>query len=99
MSEDVNLDEISKLCNHFTGADIKSLVCDAMIKAFHRVYDINNENELFEDNLNKYFDNKKNKNENDIISNIMISNVDFLSSIKTIQKSINKTERQNLNKL
>ena len=96
MSEDVNLDEISKLCNHFTGADIKSLVCDAMIKAFHRVYDKNDENE---ENLNKYFDNKKNKNENDIISNIMISNVDFLSSIKTIQKSINKTERQNLNKL
>ena len=95
MNEDVNLDEISKLCDHFTGADIKSLVCDAMIKAFHRVYDKNDENE---ENLNKYFDNKKNKNENEMISNIIISNVDILSSIKTILKSINKAERQNLNK-
>ena len=98
MSEDVNLDEISKLCDHFTGADIKSLVCDAMIKAFHHVYDKNDENQ-FEENLSKYFDTKMSNNENDIISNILINNLDLLSSIKTIQKSINKTERQNLNKM
>ena len=98
MSEDVNLDEISKLCDNFSGAGIKSLVCDGMIKAFHHYHDKIDENQ-FEGNLNKYFDDKKNKNENDIISNITITNLDFLSTIKTIQKSINKTERRNLNTL
>ena len=94
LCENVNFDEIAKLCDNFTGADIKSVVCDAMIKAFHRIYDENDLDCSFSD----YFQNNNEKND-DLISNVVISNSDFLSSIKTIQKSINNDERRNLNKL
>ena len=49
--------------------------------------------------MNQYFNVKECKNDDDLISNIVISHADFLSSVKTIQKSINKEERQNLNEL
>jgi hypothetical protein len=45
----------------------------------------------------KDFMKSDNKN-NDLLSKIVINKMDFLTSICTIQKSINKLERQKLNK-
>lgn len=37
LSSDVDFKELCICCELFTGADIKSIVCDALIKAFHKV--------------------------------------------------------------
>ncbi len=38
LDDDIDLDEVTIQCDNFTGADIKALVCDALIRAFHRTY-------------------------------------------------------------
>lgn len=100
----VNFIELANLCENFTGADIKALVCDALIRAFHRIYEKNND---FDDQLDVkwsqfYTINKSNdniKSQEDLLSNIYISQDDFLTSLNTIEKSINKSERLRLNKM
>ncbi len=37
LSEEINVEEVSGMCEGFTGADVKAVVCDAVLKAFHRV--------------------------------------------------------------
>ncbi len=93
VSEDVNLDKIADKCDCFTGADIKSLVCDALIRAFHRTQN-KTTNEFIEIKLDDKLD-----SQTDLISNIIINTTDFLASVETIQKSFNRYERIKLNKM
>ena len=83
---DVDLDELAKLCDEFTGADVKSIVCDALLKAFHRVHQTMAESDSHS-SLHK---------EDDLRNSIRISKDDFVSSIATINKTINHKERQKL---
>ena len=90
LGNDVNLGELSVLCDNFTGADIKSVVCDALLKGFHRV----------NDKLDKNPKKKKNDNDDDLVrGSIEIERRDFLSSIESIKQSINTSERLKFKKM
>lgn len=93
LEEDIDLRVLSGLCDDFTGADIKSVVCDAFLKAFHRFNDINplkKEKNIKE----KVMDIDQN-----LRSKIIINLSDMNESIETIRKSINKNERNRFKKL
>ena len=86
LDDDVDLDELAKLCDEFTGADVKSIVCDALLKAFHRVHQTISESESF----------SSPHKEDDLRNSIKISREDFVASIETINKTINHKERLKL---
>lgn len=79
LGEDVDLDELSKLCEGFTGADLKSVVCDAMIKAFHRAH--------------KTLQGDEKVSQEKLKSLIRIESLDLKTSIEAIKQTINKNER------
>ena len=100
MNLDSNIDigVISEMCTDFSGADIKSVVCDALVKAFHRAH-----NDLStEDNSEfKSFKHEDNKNilQEKLRSSIKIEENDLISGINTIKQTINKNERLKLKRL
>jgi len=82
--EEDYFDKLSSLCVDLmlSGADIKSIVCDAYLKAFHRVtLPINNNN---------------NDDEN-LRSLIKVKYSDFETSINEMKRTINRNERIKLN--
>ena len=91
----IHLDELVGFCNSFTGADVKSVVCDALIKAFHRTQDASTlpTNEFHEMRLDDKLDNEN------LVANIVINRADFLSSVQNIEKTINRNERNKLNRM
>ena len=99
LDSNVDLKLISEMCADFSGADIKSVVCDALVKGFHRAH---SELTLSDDNLE--FKSLKNEGTN-ILSqdklriSIKICENDLVSSINAIKKTINKNERIKLKKL
>lgn len=48
LSSDIDFKDLSILCPYFTGADIKSVVCDAMIKAFHKTDKQSSQSNIFD---------------------------------------------------
>ena len=73
------------MCTNFTGADLKSVACDALVNAFHRAHNsINSEDQ----------------NDQELIKSLIIINKeDLVSSIESIKKSINTNERETLKRL
>jgi SpoVK/Ycf46/Vps4 family AAA+-type ATPase len=73
------------MCSGFTGADCKSVACDALINAFHRV-----QNSIKDEN----------QNDQELIKSLIeIKKKDLVTSIESIKKNINKNEREALNRL
>jgi ATP-dependent 26S proteasome regulatory subunit len=95
LESNVDLNKIAEMCDEFTGADIKSVVCDALIKAFHRAHD---ELTSKADALVDFASNKILKQES-IKSLIKVNNEDFVSSITAIKTTIDKGERFKLKNL
>ena len=86
----VNFDELSKLSEDLSGADIKSIVCDAFLKAFHRTQDslvITTKVSLVE------------KDTFNLRNSIKINQTDFISSIESVKLTINKNERIKLKRM
>lgn len=94
LEKTVDLSMLVKDCTYFTGADIKSLICDALLKAFHRLYD---KFELNEEDFSVEQFNFDKESRKDIVDKITITHEDLLTSIKTIKKTININERIRLN--
>ena len=88
LSSDVDLDALSSVCCDFTGADIKSMVCDAMLKAFHRLHLPTNE-----------FGRSDKALEEDQRLMIQIEMDDLLTSAETLRDSMNRAERQRLRRM
>jgi SpoVK/Ycf46/Vps4 family AAA+-type ATPase len=97
-SENIDFEELSRLCVNFSGADIKSVVCDALVKAFHRVTAATN-NATDSMCFAQQFDNGdlivENLSEN-LISLIRIEKNDLMSSIESIKQTINEKERNKM---
>lgn len=90
IESDVDFDELSRLCEDLSGADIKSIVCDAFLKAFHRTHD------------NLVVPSKTSITETDTVvlrKSIKINRLDFVSSIDLVKQAINKNERIKLKKM
>lgn len=85
LDDDVNFEELSQCCVDLSGADIKSIVCDAFLKAFHRT-----KSTLFLEN---------NKDSDNLRNSIKICNLDFVLSYESIKQTINKNERFKLKKM
>ena len=100
MNLDANIDieSLSESCVGFSGADIKSVICDALVKAFHRTKSILN---LNDDNKFKSFtsETRKNVSQEKLRSSIRIEENDLISSIHAIKQTINQNERQKLKRL
>jgi peroxin-1 len=102
-NEDVDFDVLCQYCEDFTGADIKAVVCDALLKAFHRMNKVKNvkalsaedENEMLRQSCSMDFD----CNEDELKKLIRIQQEDFLLSINSIKESINQNERQKLKRM
>lgn len=90
LAADVDLDTLSSLCCDFTGADIKSVVCDAMLKAFHRLHPTTNG--LIGSNLEAPED-------EDHRLKIQIEMDDLLSCAESVRESMNRGERQKLRRM
>ena len=84
LESDVDFNPIIGLCQDLSGADIKSIVCDSFLKAFHRLHSTSDTHNLKEETLR---------------SSIRIKQSDFISSIEVIQQTINKSERIKLKKM
>lgn len=84
MASDVCLGELSEMCEDFTGADVKSVVCDALLKSFHRV----------KANIELTRPGEFEENEADLRGRIVIEMQDFVSSVQEIKKMLDKDERR-----
>jgi SpoVK/Ycf46/Vps4 family AAA+-type ATPase len=93
--ENLNIDLIAEMCDGFTGADIKSLVCDSLIKAFHRTQETN---QAMSCDFNEM---KLNDRSQDVslTLDIVISRADFQSGVENIERTINRSERNELTKM
>lgn len=89
LESDVDFEVLSRLCQDMSGADIKSIVCDSFLKAFHRLH--TSASLLLVDDENKIKEKLR--------SSIKIAQLDFISSIESIQQTINKNERTKLKKM
>jgi SpoVK/Ycf46/Vps4 family AAA+-type ATPase len=85
------------MCKDFSGADLKSIVCDALVKAFHRSHD----NLAKEKGLDlKIGSSQQNEISQDMIQScIKISMQDLTTSVETIKKTINMNERMRMKTL
>jgi SpoVK/Ycf46/Vps4 family AAA+-type ATPase len=90
VENDVDLNKIAEMCDEFTGADIKSVVCDALIKAFHRAH--SNLTSKVDASI-EYLSKKKAFKQDTVRDSIKVNNEDFVSSIKAIRATIDKSER------
>ena len=98
MDSDIDLDELSKMCKDFSGADIKSIVCDALVKAFHRAHDsLTNEKGLDLKMTSSPHQNEVSQDK--LQSCIKISMQDMVTSVETIKKTINMNERMRMKTL
>lgn len=89
LAADVDLDTLSSVCCDFTGADIKSVVCDAMLKAFHRLYPT--------DGL--MANTSKAPEEEDHRLRIQIEMGDLLTCAESVRASMSRGERQKLHRM
>ena len=90
LDENIDLDDVSSMCLGFTGADVKSAVCDALVIAFHH-NSLSMSDGLEVDTL-KSEENPSHSQEK-LRNSIRIEAKDLISSINTIQQSINQSER------
>jgi len=90
-SDEIDVDELSELCEGLSGADVKSIVGDALVKAFHRVTKEDNSFFLATGHVH---DNSKQSN--DFINSIKVEKDDLLTSINSIKQTINFNERKKL---
>ena len=81
----VDFSELSEMCVGFTGADVKSVACDALLKSFHRV-------KVELDPVGK-------GNEADLRSKLFIEREDFVTSIEEIKQTIDSNERNKLTRM
>jgi SpoVK/Ycf46/Vps4 family AAA+-type ATPase len=95
LDENINLDDVSSMCIGFTGADVKSAVCDALVKAFHRAHNSLSMNDGLEIDTLKSEENASISQEK-LRNSIRIEEKDLISSINTIKQSINQSERTRL---
>ena len=95
LCSDVDLKALSEDCaeSFFTGADIKSLMCDALVKAFHRVI---NESTDLRSADKRDIDQAKQK---DLKNSVKISMNDLQDALAEIKKTVNKKERAQLKKM
>lgn len=84
LDENVVLEELAEMCEGLTGADLKSVVCDALIKAFHKAHKNLDGEDILESSL---------------IASIKLEKDHLISSIQTIKQTINKNERIKLKKM
>jgi SpoVK/Ycf46/Vps4 family AAA+-type ATPase len=92
LDPNIDLETISDMCSNFTGADVKSVVCDALVKAFHRAHSsLNLEKSLEFDRFKS--ENEKTVSQEELRSSIRINSNDLISSINTIKQTININER------
>lgn len=83
---EISIDELSKLCDGLSGADIKSIVNDALVKAFHRA--------AKEDkSLLIYYNQKQSEN---LINQIELKREDLITSIESVKQTVNFNERNKL---
>jgi SpoVK/Ycf46/Vps4 family AAA+-type ATPase len=82
--DEIDLTELCKQCVNFSGADVKSVMCDALVKAFHRI----------KGNLQlEPEESLKIESHEDLVELIRIENYDLISSVESIRESINASER------
>jgi SpoVK/Ycf46/Vps4 family AAA+-type ATPase len=102
LNSDVDLNEISEFCVGLSGADIKSIVCDSLVKAFHRAHkNLKGQNEdesNFEVKLGSNVEDLNSIQEK-LQSSIKIERNDLTTSIDTFKKTINKSEREDLKEM
>ena len=91
-SEKISIEELSEMCEGLTGADIKSIVGDAQVKAFHRVTKSDN-SFIFEGAARSW---EEKKQTDDLVNLIKVEKEDLLTSIKAIRQTINFSERNKL---
>lgn len=85
------------MCKDFSGADLKSIVCDALVKGFHRAHDsLANEKGL---DLKIGSSQQTEISQDMLQSRIKISMHDMTSSVETIKKTINMNERMRMKTL
>ena len=99
LDSSIDMGVISEMCADFSGADIKSVVCDALVKAFHRAH-----NDLSTTAPNTEFksfkqDESQIVSQNELRSSIKIGENDLISSINAIKQTINKNDRLRLKRL
>ena len=108
LSADIDSGVIAEMCSELTGADVKSIVCDALVKAFHRAHNEITKSDLPQiDNDNGFKLNLNVKNDyEDVLamqqklqSSIVIEKHDLLSSVESVKKTINKNEREKLKRM
>jgi SpoVK/Ycf46/Vps4 family AAA+-type ATPase len=101
LSENVNIEVLADMCVDLTGADVKSVVCDALVRAFHRAHKSLASESVQDDP----FDMKISaSNDSEAVQmrlqeSIVIDHVDLVTSIETVRKTINKTERLSLKRM
>ena len=86
----MSMKDISAMCVGFSGAEIKSACCDALIAAFHRAHG----------NLDKQMTSSKKNTDQQTIdhqdaiySAMRVERHDLVASIQAVQATFNKTER------
>ena len=90
-SENIDLDELVDLCEGLSGADIKAIVGDALVKAFHR---ITKDNDDFL--LTSSCETNRHKQTEELISQVKIEKNDLLTSIASLKQAVNFNERKKL---
>lgn len=90
-SDNIDLDELVDLCEGLSGADIKAIVGDALVKAFHR---ITKDNDDFL--LTSSCEANRHKQTEELISQVKIEKNDLLTSIASLKQSVNFNERKKL---
>lgn len=89
--EKISIDELSDMCEGLSGADVKSIVGDALVKAFHRATK-GDHSFLLESRRDLQTSDK----ENELIEKICVEKDDLLASINSIKQTINFNERHKL---
>lgn len=91
-TEEVDLNELAGMCVNFSGADVKSVICDALVKAFHRA----NKHLKQTDDVLKL---SQTASAAESLSGLIkIEKEDLISSIESIKQTINQNERVRMKK-
>lgn len=89
--EKISIDELSDMCEGLSGADVKSIVGDALVKAFHRA--TKGDHSFL---LESRRDLSTQTSDNDLMEKICVEKDDLLVSIDSIKQTINLNERHKL---
>jgi SpoVK/Ycf46/Vps4 family AAA+-type ATPase len=105
LADDVSVEELAELCDDLTGADVKSIVCDALVKAFHRAHKtLANCDDCGEEEFSLRMNSAKSSVENEAMqvelqAAIEIKREDLATSVEAVKKTVNGVERQALKRM